>query len=363
MKIRISNLLFLYFGLALIGISGFFFTLFVEKPAGFYAFIIAASLGGFGVAANIFYTKKNKKQLVCPTGSNCNVVVNSRYSKFFGISLEYWGMTYFTVIIISYLLLIFAPHIFSGYAFIILMLLTMSAGLFSSYLLFVQAFLLRAWCIWCILASLMSLTVFTIAFISLPIAINILVGLENIVQLVRFLGFSFAIGGATSAIFLFFRFLKDLDIDDRELEVLNGIFELVWVGFGMILVSQLTLYVIYAEALASSGVFIIQTISLFIAAFSGGVLMIIYAPFLVFVPFQKSLEGDKSSAFASLRRPTVIIGTIALFSWYFSFVMNFIPEIKFLSALISYIALLSLAILASMMWEKGFSEKTLQEKV
>jgi len=361
MKLRISNLIFLYFGLALIGISGFFFTLFVSKPVGFYAFIIAAALGGFGVASNIFFTKRSKRQLVCPTGSNCNAVVNSRYSRFFGISLEYWGMAYFAVVIISYSILILAPEILFGLALVLLMLLTFCAGIFSSYLLFVQAFLLRQWCIWCILAAFMSLTVFLVSLISLQPAIAFLAEIENFIQFLRFLGFALGVGGASSAVFMFFRFLRDLEIDDHELKVINSIFELVWIGFGMTLVGQLAIYVIYSEALSASGVFIGQTLVLFIAALSGGVLMIIYAPFLVFVPFQKAQELSRAS-FVHLRLPTVIVGSIALGSWYFSFALNFIPSITFSSLIISYSIFIVLFSSGAILWEKGLVEKTLPAK-
>lgn len=357
MKLRISNLIFLYFAIAFVGISGFFFTLFMPKPAGFYAFVLAASIGGFSVAANIFWTKRSGRQLVCPTGSNCNVVVNSRYSKFFGISLEYWGMVYFAVISASYLALILAPQFFVGVPLLILMLLTACAGLFSSYLLFVQAFLLRAWCIWCILSSLLSLTVFTISLISLQIAVDFLTNIENFINMMKFLGFSLGIGAASSAIFLFFRFLKDLSIDDVELEAIKGIFELVWVGFGLTMVSQFALYVVYAETMSQSGIFITQTIALFVAAFAGGIQMIIFTPFLVFVPFQK-IGAENKSSFASLRRPTVALGAIVLSSWYFAFVMNFIEEASLLVLLSSYAGVLIIAIAASLIWERELIEKT-----
>jgi uncharacterized membrane protein len=357
MKLHISNLILLYFGLALLGVIGFFFTLFLPEPVGFYAFIIAAALGGLGVSTNIYYTKKNKRQLVCPTGSDCNAVVNSRYSKFFGISLEYWGMTYFSVIVISYLALITTPDTLGSSTRLAILLFTMAAGLFSSYLLFVQAFILRQWCIWCILAAFLSLTVFTISLISSQTAIAFLVEIERGIEMLRFLGFSLGLGGASAAIFSFFRFLKkDLSIDDHELEVIKGIFELVWVGFGLTIISQFALYVIYAQSLATSGPFLAQVIALFAAALAGGVLMIIYAPFLVFVPFQKLAPGEHHS-FLSLRRPTLIFGAIALSSWYFAFVMNFIPAFNFTTLLLIYLSFLAIVIAGCLEWERGLDNK------
>lgn len=358
MKIKISSLYYLYFGLILLGMSGFIFTVFLPKPVGFYAFIATAALGGFGVATNIFITKKSKRQLICPTGSDCNVVVNSRFSKFFGIPLERMGMTYFASIVISYLLLIFMPEIFSPNALTILVALTLSAGLFSSYLLFVQAFLLRAWCIWCILASFLSITVFVSSFASLPVAVAFLAEFQYIIAAIRFFGFAFAVGGSTAAVFIFFRMLKDLDIDDKELHLLNGILELVWVGFGLILIGQLAFYVMYAEMLASSGLFIMQTAALFVAAFGNAVSMIIYGPFLVFVPFRKE-GGPDSPMFASIRLPTVIVWAITLSSWYFALAVDFIPkQFNLSTAVLSYAVVLVVAVACGIVWEKRFIERT-----
>jgi len=88
--------IFLYFFLLLLGISGFFFAVIWPHAVGFYAFIAFAAAGGFGVSLYIYYTKRHHKQLVCPIGSNCNAVVTSRYAKFLGVSLEYWGMFFDT---------------------------------------------------------------------------------------------------------------------------------------------------------------------------------------------------------------------------------------------------------------------------
>ena len=85
---KIPGQTILYFIIIFVGISGFFFTLFLDKPVGFYAFVVAAALGGFGVAYNVWNTKRSGKSLVCPTGSDCNAVVNSKYSKFLKIRIK-----------------------------------------------------------------------------------------------------------------------------------------------------------------------------------------------------------------------------------------------------------------------------------
>lgn len=350
MKISIKTIL--YFCLILIGISGFFFTIFLPYPSGFYAFVIMAALGGFGVSANVWHTKKNGKQLVCPTGSNCNVVVNSRYSKFFGLKLEYMGMLYFTVIISGYLALIFFPEFFVGWRLLALSLLTVAAALFSSYLLFVQAVLLRSWCIWCVLASFMSLTVFFISLVSLPLAISWLSDMRNIIEMLQFLGFVLGMGGSVSATFLFLNnFLKDSVITEAELKTLQSFYELVWFGFGLILIGQFAFYVTDPGVLTQSGLFIAKIIAMLVCGFAGAMLMIIFAPFLSFVPFIND-EKSKSSWLIKIRRPTFIVGAIALSSWYFAFSTNFITETRLSVLLLGYVILLILAVFSGILYEK-----------
>lgn len=356
---NISSKTFLYFGIILLGVGGFFFTIFLPYPQGFYAFVVMAALGGFSVSANVWHTKKNHKELVCPMGSNCNVVVNSRYSKFFGIRLEYMGMAYFTIIILGYLALIFFPQFFVGGRLIALAMLTIAAALFSCYLLFVQAVLLRSWCIWCVLASMMSLTVFFISLISLPLATGFLTSIENIIVMLQFLGFVLGMGGATSAVFLFLNnFLKDSSIDEDELQTLQSFYELVWFGFGLVLISQFAMYVTAPGILSESPTFIMRIISLLVSGFSGALLMIIFAPFLIYVPFTKPGAKPHGSWLLKLRTPIFVVGAIAMASWYFAFATHFMPVRSLDKLIIAYLIFLGLSVIAGMLWEEIVGRST-----
>ncbi len=353
MKSFLQPNIFLYFFLMILGISGFFFAVIWPETVGFYAFIAFAATGGLGVALYIYYTKKHGKQLVCPVGSDCNVVVNSRYSKFLGVSLEYWGMFYYAVIIAAYVVLIFAPHLLSEFFLSGLIMLTAGAFLFSLYLLFVQAFLLRQWCIWCLLSAMLSIMIFIISLASLDFAVAFLSEMGAVIEVIHALGFALGIGGVTTALFLFFRFLRDLHIDEDESQTLKGISELVLLGLAFILVSQFASFVAYAQDLAQSGPFLAQTVALFVAAVSGAVLMIIFAPFLSVIPF--SAEDHHHSLLESLKRPLFVTGAIALSSWYFAFSMNYLLGYGLATLLLVYLAVLVTAVLTALLWEKSIS--------
>lgn len=358
MKLYIAHEIFLWFGLLLFGIAGFFLTVLVEPPYGFYAFVAVAGLGGLGVSTYIWYAKSRGKELVCPSRGDCNAVVTSKYSKFFGLNLEYLGMLYFATVFLSYLFMLLAPQAFEGMFRTALMLLTAAASLFSGYLLFVQAFLLKKWCIWCVLASMFSLTIFLIALISVAGAVAFLADAQDILMLLKFLGFALGMGGATAALFLFMRFLRDEDIDEKELSAIKDVSELVWAGLVLTVMSQFALYVANPAEYVESSVFLVEMLALFWAAFAAAVLMIVYAPFLEFVPFKKTASQEQSAAgFAALRRPSFVWGGLALASWYFAFGLNFVPEYRLLYLLFAYGGALVLATAISLFGDLRYGRR------
>ena len=341
--------MFLYFLLMAIGAGGFFFTIFIPKPTGFYAFIALAAVAGFGVAANIWDSKRNHRDLACPTGSDCNTVVNSKYSTFLGIHLEYWGMGYFGVLIPVYVALIFVPQLFTSSMVWGVVVFSMLAGVFSFYLLFVQGVLLRKWCIWCLLAATMSLTVCVVSIVSIGAAVDFIAKGANLLVFIQYLGYVFGAGGTTAAIFLFANYLKDSKIDEKELSALKGVFEMGWIGLFLVLVSQLLLFVAFTT-LGQIPAFVMQIVALLIAGISTAVLMIILSPFLVFVPFTNksdsedvdSENGNPPSSFSSLQIPIIICGAIVLSSWYMAFISSFFWNLSSISLTITYITILSL---------------------
>lgn len=116
---------------------------------------------GFFVASHIYKEKRASRPLVCPMHFECDSVVNSDYSKFFGISVEVFGMIYYAFIFISYVLIsIFSPV--DVLFLIILSFASVIAFLFSLYLIIIQAFVLRIYCSWCLVSALVSSIIFVL---------------------------------------------------------------------------------------------------------------------------------------------------------------------------------------------------------
>lgn len=94
----ISPDILLYIFLLGLGLSSFFI-FFLPRSIGFNIFIVLTASEGLIIAYYIYQTKKNKQQPICPLGSDCNAVIQSRYSKFLGIPLEYLGILYYFVVL------------------------------------------------------------------------------------------------------------------------------------------------------------------------------------------------------------------------------------------------------------------------
>ena len=125
--------------------------------------IIVFVLGicGFLVARHIHEHKKAENApLVCPVGFDCNAVVHSDYSKFFGIPVEILGMFYYAFVSLAYFILIFGAEKMPATIVGLLVIISLVAFLFSLYLIGVQIFVLKKGCSWCIVSSIVSAAIF-----------------------------------------------------------------------------------------------------------------------------------------------------------------------------------------------------------
>lgn len=127
--------------------------------------VIASSLAGFLIALYILLQKRKLHPVVCPMKGNCDAVVKSEYSKFFHIPVEYLGIAYYLLIFFSYLFLFVIPSFNQQHPLFTFSVLSLSlvAFLFSIYLTFIQAFLIRQFCTWCLLSAFLCVTIFIAA--------------------------------------------------------------------------------------------------------------------------------------------------------------------------------------------------------
>ncbi|OGI76620.1 hypothetical protein A3B85_00955 [Candidatus Nomurabacteria bacterium RIFCSPHIGHO2_02_FULL_37_13] len=121
---------------------------------------------GFMVAKHIRKHKTTGSLLVCPIRFDCNTVVNSDYSKFFGVPVEILGMAYYGLVSISYLFFIFLPNLFPNTLIGFMIVLSLIAFLFSIYLVCVLIFVLKKGCSWCFVSAFISISIFILTILT-----------------------------------------------------------------------------------------------------------------------------------------------------------------------------------------------------
>ena len=125
--------------------------------------IFILGLCGFAVAKHIHNHKKpNATPLVCPMNFDCHAVVHSDYSKFFGVHVEVFGMIYYALLSLFYLMLIFFPEVLSPTLVVIAIIGSLIAFLFSLYLVGVQFFILKKGCFWCFVSAILCILIFIV---------------------------------------------------------------------------------------------------------------------------------------------------------------------------------------------------------
>lgn len=130
----------------------------------YYLVILLSSVAGLSIAFYIAWKKRQPHPIVCPLRGHCDAVVKSDYSKFFHIPVELLGIAYYVFTFFSYLYLIFNPSINVNPLFTFFVLaLSSVAFMFSMYLTFIQAFLIRQFCTWCIVSAVLCTTIFIAA--------------------------------------------------------------------------------------------------------------------------------------------------------------------------------------------------------
>jgi len=102
------------------------------------------------------YVKTGKK-MYCLMGEDCSLVVGSKYGHHFGIKNELSGIAYYMAIItysvVAYFINI--PQLITNIA----IGLSILSVLFSFYLFFLQAFVLKKFCSWCLIAILINVII------------------------------------------------------------------------------------------------------------------------------------------------------------------------------------------------------------
>jgi len=332
-----------------------------------YILIILLSVGGLSLCCKINFKKKSKKPLVCAFNGNCDGVIKSDFSSFFGIGLEIFGGVYYGLLIISYSLLLAFPQLFNDFSFFILTGITMAAFFFSLYLTFVQAFFIKSWCTWCLFSAGLSTLILILSIISLigndVQIIPILASLKQPIILLHLFGFALGVGGATVSDILFFKFLKDFKISPEENKILKVMSQIIWFGLLIVVISGLGLYLPNMEILNETPKFLMKMIAVIVIIINGSLLNLLVSPKLMkmYVDYH---DPEKSTVLniikaMKLRKTAFALGAVSFVSWYTAFILGSFDKISlgFWTLFLIYFVALIVGVVGSLIFEKIYSSK------
>ncbi len=320
--------------------------------------ILFLSFIGFSIAYHIFEKKRAKKPLICPLRSNCDTVVTSDYSTFLGIPLEAIGMGYYALIAILHGV-VAVTHAGNPLLSLIILVLSGGAFLFSLYLISIQAFVLKQWCIWCLSSAAISTVIFIVTAVFFTSGIGeLLLPHIKLLTLFHLFGVAIGVGGATITDLLFFKFLRDYKISEEEASVMKTISNAIWVGLGIILLSGFGLFMIKPEILLATPKFVVKMIGVFVLVVNGYLLNVIVQPKLIHISFGDSHE-HKPGELVRLRKIAFALGAISITSWYFIFILGALRGlmVNFWVLLGVYLLVILLAILGSQLFVRYLHTK------
>lgn len=321
-------------------------------------FIVLLGLLGTLLCMHIYQKKREPKPLVCPLGADCNTVLKSDFSTFYGIGLEFFGMLYYGFIAIAYALTVAIPDLQTPLVYFILFGMSLSAFLFSIYLIFIQAVVIKSWCSWCLTSAGITALILICSIVGVVMSdisfIPILEFLKHPLLLMHLIGFALGVGGATINDILFFRFLKDYRISQKEDSTLKIMSETIWVGLGLLIISGIGLYLPNTEALNESSKFLVKAIVVGIITINGAFLNLYIAPHLRKITFKDA--HTKTTPVTHLRKIAFISGAISFVSWYTAFFLGTISSapFSFLELFGIYILLIIGASIFSLFIEKVY---------
>lgn len=285
--------------------------------------LIFFGLGGLGISSYIFRKKRAKKVLVCPIGADCDSVVHSDFSKFFGVPLEMIGLFYYGLVIASYSFFLLFPNIAHPSAVFAVIATGATALIFSAYLTFIQAFSLRQWCTWCIGSAIISFFIFFISLLATDIGlVSLMEENYDIFSTLYILGISLGFGGAVISNILFFKFLKDYRISKFEADTIKTLSQITWLALAIFILSGIGLYLPEANWFFDSSVSFAKVVAVFLIIMAGAVLDLLISPRMI----KKSLDGDKSNlgvkvGYGFYEKVSFALGGVVISSWIFILAM------------------------------------------
>ena len=319
----------------------------------FIIIALTACIVGVLISAYIYIKKRRHQKLFCPREQPCDIVLHSKFGKTLGVSNESLGLIYFFFVSILLYLLVSTSFYTLGLLYVLFFTLIVG-GLFSLYLIGLQAFVIKSWCAWCLGIAFTNLVlILSLSQLSFSAMIPMLALQKIWWVIVHNIGFILGLGSATITDIFFFRFLKDGTISQEEKETMDTLTNVIWVGLAVLIVSGLALYLPEQSRLDISSKFLLKVVVVGAIVLNGVLLNMFVGPHMRRLSFEGTIPARR------FRRLAFALGGISFTSWYLAFFLGSLRKINidFKTAVIVYVALLVLVIIGSQIAERYVTHK------
>lgn len=127
-----------------------------------YKYQILLAISIIALAASVMLSFSQTEQLFCSIGSGCSTVHASPYNYTFGIQNSYFGIPIFLVLSILVFSHIINPHQTKKK---IINAAIVAASIIVFYFLYIQAFVLHAWCKYCLTVDIGMVIAFIVTLV------------------------------------------------------------------------------------------------------------------------------------------------------------------------------------------------------
>lgn len=315
--------------------------------------IIIVAISGFLLARYIKSHKYAGDHMVCPLGSDCKPLVTGRFSRFFGISVEYLGMGYYGIIALLYTVSLFR-ELPSG---ILLtgLLLSGIAFAFSMYLTIIQIFVVKKWCTLCLGSASLSFMIIVLAFLGYEYTfIEFAYTYRDLLKWLYFFGVILGTIITTFHARTFIMFLKDFTISKREERRLEMFSNTAWVALGISFLAGLGFVMTDRwREITDSSMFIVMVIIMGMLIAYEVIMNMIISPRLVDMHFDEKVDVLDHPEHTFYRKLSFAFITVGVVSWYSLLLLSSFNWFSYSSGelLLGYAGLLVLAVVIAMVIE------------
>ena len=134
------------------------------------AYALLFTLAAIGISETMYLIKKRKghQEPVCFIGGSCQIVLESKYNKIFGVHNDILGLLFYVFLSVILGLIVIGVEPVEKWT-LLSKISIFSAAFFSIYLVFLQKYVIKAWCFWCLMSAITTWLMSLIILLTNPV--------------------------------------------------------------------------------------------------------------------------------------------------------------------------------------------------